>query len=103
MLGGRSHELFFIVERGGAYVLAYGSRKAAPSVPPPELVEKVAMQGAQAPVADMGPRMAIVGPSRLEGAVAGASGRMMSLSTLLLGCVLLLAFFVWWVVRRLLR
>ena len=102
MLGGRSHELFFIVERSGVYVLAYGSRKAAPSVPPPELAEKVAMQGAQASVAEMGPRMALGGPSRLEGPVAGASGRMMSLSTLLLGCVLLLAFFAWWVVRRLL-
>ena len=64
MLGGRLLELFFIVERGGAYVLAYGSRKAAPSVPPPELVEKVAMQGGQAPVAGMGPRMALGGPSR---------------------------------------
>lgn len=102
MLGGWSHELFFIVERSGVYVLAYGSRKAAPSVPSPELAEKVAMHGGQAFVADIGPRMALGGPSRLEGPVAGASGRMMSLSTLLLGCVLLLAFFAWWVVRRLL-
>ena len=102
MLGGRSHELFFDSKRGGAYVLAYGSRRAAPSVPPPGLAEQVALQGAQAPVAGIGPRMELGGPSRLEGVVAGASGRMMSLSTLLLGCVLLLAFFAWWVVRRLL-
>ena len=102
MLGGRSHELFFIVEGGGAYLLAYGSRKAAPFMPPPELAQQVALQGAQTPIAGIGPRMELGGPSRLGGPVAGASGRMMSLSTLLLGCVLLLAFFAWWVVRRLL-
>jgi len=102
MLGGRSHELFFVVEGGGAYMLAYGSRRVVPLVPPPELAQQVALQGAQAPTAGIGPRMELGGPSRLEGQVAGISGRMMSLSTLLLGCVLLLAFFAWWVVRRLL-
>jgi hypothetical protein len=102
MLGGRSHELFFVVEGGGAYMLAYGSRRVVPLVPPPELAQQVALQGAQAPTAGIGPRMELGGHSRLEGQVTGISGRMMSLSTLLLGCVLLLAFFAWWVVRRLL-
>jgi Protein of unknown function (DUF3999) len=102
MLGGRSHALFFATERGGAYVLAFGSRKAVPLVPPPGLAEQVALEGAKVPIADMGRRIELGGPSRLQGPAADASGRMMSLSTLLLGCVLLLAFFAWWVVRRLL-
>jgi hypothetical protein len=102
MLGGRSHELFFIVEGGGAYMLAYGSRRAVPLAPPPELARQVALQGDQAPIAGIGRRTELGGPSRLEGAVSGTSGRLLSLSTMLLGCVLLLAFFAWWVVRRLL-
>jgi hypothetical protein len=103
MLGGRPHELFFAAERGGAYILAYGSRKAAPLAPPLDLVEQVALQGAQASIADVGQRIELGGPSRLNIPAAGTSGRMVSLSTLLLGCVLLLAFFAWWAVRRLLR
>lgn len=103
MLGGRPHELFFAAESGGAYILAYGSRRAAPLAPPPELVEQVALQGPQASIADVGRRIELGGPSRPKGPVAGASGRMVSLSTLLLGCVLLLAFLAWWAVRRWLR
>ena len=103
MLGGRPHELFFAAERGGAYILAFGSRKAAPLAPPLELVEQVALQGAQASIPDVGRRIELGGPSRLKGPVASTSGRMVSLSTMLLGCVLLLAFFAWWAVRRLLR
>lgn len=103
MLGGRPHELFFATEGGGAYIIAYGSRKATPLVPPPDLVERVALLGAQAPLAEIGRRFELGGTSRLSGPAAGASGRMMSLSTLLLGCVLLVAFFAWWAVRRLLQ
>jgi hypothetical protein len=83
-------------------MLAYGSRRAVPLAPPPELARQVALQGDQAPIAGIGRRTELGGPSRLEGAVSGTSGRLLSLSTMLLGCVLLLAFFAWWVVRRLL-
>jgi hypothetical protein len=103
MLGGRPHELFFTTEGRGVYIIAYGSRKATPLVPPPELVERVAMFGAQSPLADIGRRIELGGTSRLNVPAAGASGRMMSLSTLLLGCVLLVAFLAWWVVRRILQ
>jgi len=103
MLGGRPHELFFATEGSGVYIIAYGSRKATPVVPPPDLEERVALLGAQAPLADIGRRIELGGTSRLNVPAAGVSGRMISLSTLLLGCVLLVAFLAWWVVRRLLQ
>jgi len=103
MLGWRPHAVYFTTERGGAYIIAFGSRKATPLVPPPALVEQVAAFGMQTPFAAIGQRIELGGPSRLIGPAAEASGRMMWLSTLLLGGVFLLALFAWWLVRRLRR
>jgi len=102
MLGGRPHELFFAAGGGGAYIIAYGSRKASPLVPPSDLRDRVALLGAQAPRADIGRRIELGGLARLNVPATGTSGRMISLSTLLLGGVFLMAFFAWWAVRRLL-
>jgi hypothetical protein len=103
MLGWRPQEIFFPVERGRAYIVAYGSRKATPALPPPDLAARITASGPRIPLVAPGPRVELGGPSRLKGPGRSASGRLMSLSTLLLGCVLLLAFFIWWMVRRWLR
>ena len=103
MLGWRPHALYFATERGGAYIIAFGSRKATLLVPPSALMEQVASLGTQAPFAAIGQRIELGGPSRLKGPAGEASGRKMWLSTLLLGGVLLMALFAWWVVRRLLQ
>lgn len=103
MLGWRPQELFFVAEQGGAYIFAYGSGKAGPMPPPHDLVAAIAASGRRIPSVDIGPRMSLGGPSRVKTPAHAASGRMVSLSTLLLGCVLLLAFLAWWAVRRMLR
>lgn len=103
MLGWRPREVFFEAERGGAYILAYGSRTAAVLPPPPEVQEALAAAGGRVPRVDIGPAVELGGPSRVREPSGRASGRMVSLSTLLLGCLLLLAFWAWWVVRRLLK
>jgi hypothetical protein len=103
MLGWRPQELFFVAEQGVAYIFAYGSGKAGPMPPSHDLVATIAAAGKRIPSVDIGPRMPLGGPSGVKTPARAASGRMVSLSTLLLGCVFLLAFLAWWVVRRLLR
>ena len=103
MLGGRPHELFFAAEGGGTYITAYGSRKITPLAAPADLQERVALIGVKAPSADIGQRIELGGLSRLKVPAAGTSGRMISLSTFLLGSVILVAFFAWWVLRRYLQ
>ena len=102
MLGGRPHALFFLTEEAGVYLLTFGSRRVAPLDPPPDLVQRVKTLGARAPKADIGGRIVLGGSSRLRGPASHVSGRMLSLSSMLLGCVLLIAFLAWWAVRRLL-
>lgn len=101
--GGRPSELFFERQAGKSYILAYGRRRAQAPAPPPDFVQKVALRGAGVPTAGLGPRIVLGGPARLEAPRGAGTGRMMSLSTFLLGSVLVLAFLVWWVVRRRLR
>ena len=103
MLGGRPHELFFAAMGGGTYIIAYGGRKITPLAAPADLQERVALIGAKAPSADIGQRIELGGLSRLKVPAAGTSGRMISLSTFLLGSVILVAFFAWWVLRRYLQ
>lgn len=100
MLGGRPDLLFFVTQGAGAYILAYGSRRVPPRAPPPELVRQVEDKGDRAPVVDIGERLVLGGPSRLRGPSGEVPGKMLSLSSLLLGVVLLIAFLAWWVVRR---
>ncbi len=52
--------------------------------------------------AGIGERIVLGGSSRLSGPVQDASGKMLSLATLLLGGVLVVAFLAWWTVRRVL-
>lgn len=99
----RPRELFFAIRSSQALVLAYGSRRVPAAAPPPELMRRVAQAGKGAPTVRVGPRIELGGAARLEGAANPASGRMISLSSLLLGCVLLLAFLAWWLARRMLR
>ena len=99
MLGGRPHELFFATVGGGTYIIAYGSRKIMPLEAPRDLEARVALSGIRAPSADIGQRIELGGLSRLKAPAAGPSGRMISLSTFLLGGVILVAFFAWWAVR----
>ena len=100
---GRPSELFFESQAGQSYVLAYGSHRAQDLTPPPDLVQKAARRGAGAPTVRLGPRIDLGGPARLEAPKGAASGRMMTLSSFLLGSVLALAVLAWWVVRRRLR
>jgi hypothetical protein len=103
MLGGRPHELFFAPRGGGMYILAFGSRNVRGLKPPDDLAREVALNGSRALEIHLGQRIDLGGTSRLKGRSTGGSGQMLSLSTWLLGCVLLVAFFAWWVVRRMLR
>ena len=103
MLGWRPQKVFFEAQRGGAYILAYGNRTAPDLPPPPELQEALAAAGGTVSLVDVGPAVDLGGPSRVQEPSRRASGRMVSLSTLLMGCVLLLAFLAWWAVRRLLK
>ena len=103
MLGWRPQKVFFEAQRGGAYILAYGNRTAPDLPPPPELQEALAAAGGGVPLVDVGPAVDLGGPSRVQEPSRRASGRMVSLSTLLMGFVLLLAFLAWWAVRRLLK
>jgi hypothetical protein len=63
-------------------------------------VRRVEDKGDRAPVVDIGERLVLGGPSRLRGPSGEVPGKMLSLSSLLLGVVLLIAFLAWWVVRR---
>ena len=103
MLGWRPQALFFMAERGGAYLLAYGSRTADGQSPPADLTEALAIAGDRIATLDIGPAVTLGGSLRAKAAPRRTSGKMVSLSSLLLGCVLLLAFFAWWMVRRLLK
>ena len=102
MLGWRPQTLFFMAERGGAYLLAYGSQTAEALPPPADLTEALAVAGDQIATIDIGPTITL-GGGRAKAAPRRTSGKIVSLSSLLLGCVLLLAFFAWWMVRRLLK
>ena len=101
--GERGFQLFFENRPGQSYILAYGSRRTQAPTPPPELLRRVARDGRRVPAARIGPRIDLGGPVRLREPAGSATGRLMSLSTFLLGSVLLLAFLVWWAVRRRLR
>ena len=103
MLGWRPQALFFKAERGGAYLLAYGSRTAQALPPPADLTEALAAAGDRIATLAIGPALTLGGPLPAKASPRRTSGRMMSLSSLLLGCVLLLAVCAWWMVRRLLR
>ena len=103
MLGWRPQALFFMAERGGAYVLAYGSRIAEVLPPSAELAQALAAAGDRIPGLGIGPGMVLGGSSRTTAPPRRSSGKMVSLSSLLLGCVLLIAFFAWWTVRRILK
>jgi len=103
MLGWRPQRLFFMAQRGGAYLLAYGSRTAAAPAPPAELAKTLAAAGERITTLGIGPGVNLGGPAQAKAPPRRTSGRMVSLSSLLLGCVLLLAFFAWWMVRRLLK
>jgi len=103
MLGWQPQRLFFMAERGGAYLLAYGSRTAVAPAAPAELVEVLAAAGERITALGIGPGVNLGGPSRTGTPPRRSSDRMVSVSSLLLGCVLLLAFFAWWMVRRLLK
>jgi hypothetical protein len=103
MLGWRPQRLFFMAQRGGAYLLAYGSRTAVAPAPPAELAKTLAAAGERITTLDIGPGVNLGGAARAETPPRRSSGRMVSVSSLLLGCVLLLAFFAWWMVRRLLK
>lgn len=98
MLGMRPHELFFAPEGGGTYIMAFGSNRVEVLNPPPGLVSMVSSGKSFARV-DIGRRIGLGGPGRLAKPPSG----MLSLSTWLLACVLLVAFLAWWVVRRLLH
>jgi len=100
MLGTRPHELFFAPEGSGTYIMAFGSQKATVMDTPPDLVERVA-SGERIVRVDIGGRIELGGAGRLAKPPSGPTGRMLSLSTWLLACVLLVAFLAWWVVRRL--
>lgn len=99
---GLSPVVFFVSQAGQSYLLAYGSRKVTAPMPPMELVQRAGREGRRAAAVRVGPRVELGGPARLQ-ATAATPGRMVSLSTLLLGGVLLLAVFAWWTARRLLR
>lgn len=103
MLGWRPQALFFMAERGRAYLLAYGSRTAEALPPPADLTEALAVAGDRIATIGIGPAITLGGGLRANASPRRTSGKLVSLSSLLLGCVLLLAFFVWWVVRRLLK
>ena len=103
MLGWRPQALFFKAERGGAYLLAYGSRAAKALPPPADLTDALAAAGDRIATLQIGPAITLGGFRPANASPRRTSERMVSLSSLLLGCVLLFAFFAWWVVRRLLR
>jgi hypothetical protein len=103
MLGWRPQALYFMAERGGAYLLAYGSRTAQAPPSPADLAEVLAAAGDRIATLDIGPGINLGGPLQTKTPSQRTSGRMVSLSSLLLGCILLLAFFAWWMVRRLLK
>ena len=103
MLGWRPQALFFKAERGGAYLLAYGSRTAEALPPPADLTEARAAAGERIATLAIGPAITLGGYRQAKASPRRTSGRMVSLSSLLLGCVLLFAFFAWRLVRRLLR
>lgn len=100
---GPARVLFFASKGGQSYLLAYGSGKIGAATPPPDLVQRAGREGSRAAAVRLGPRIELGGPARLQAAADPSDGRMLSLSTLLLGCVLLMAFFAWWTARRLLR
>lgn len=100
---GPARLLYFDVQAGQSYLLAYGSATITAPMPPTELVQRAERAGKRAAAVRVGPRIELGGPARLQPTAGGGSGWMISLSTLLLGCVLLLAFFAWWTARRLLR
>ena len=103
MLGWRPQALFFKAERGGAYLLTYGSRTAEALPPPGDLTDALAAAGDRIATLAIGPAITLGGSRPANASPRRTSGRMVSLSSLLLGCVLLFAFFAWWAVRRLLR
>ena len=103
MLGGRPHELFFMSEPNQAYLLAFGSRKVKGLTDDSTLKKRVEAGGNRIMLAGIGPRITLGGTSRLVGSSGRAPGRMVSLSTMLLGCVLFVALLAWWAVRRMLR
>jgi hypothetical protein len=100
MLGGRPHELFFVPEGGGAYILAYGNRNATALEAPPGLVKTVALAAESAAAIDIGQRVALGGAERIKSPQTGHSAQKLTLSTWLLAIVLLVGFFAWWLVRR---
>jgi hypothetical protein len=101
--GGGSRTLFFETQAGQAYVLAYGSHTVPAPTPPSALVQRIDREGPRALAVRVGPRIELGGAGRPKQTAGASSGRLLSLSTLLLGCVLLLAFLAWWAARRQLR
>ena len=100
---GRFRPLYFEVQANQAYILAYGSTSVPALNPPSGLVQRVDREGARAATVRTGPRIELGGSGRLKQTAAAPSSRLLSLSTLLLGCILLLAFLAWWAARRQLR